>query len=114
MQAYHIRGFQQGTEIYLGCVTQHQFVFDIIKLYPHADVLGHDTKLSADMAVTDNTQCFAAGFKRVIGGFLPFTAMCRSVTLWNTAQQHNNLPQYQLSNRTGVGKRRIEHRNGAF
>ena len=87
VQADHVGLGQQLLKIrQLAGIAQRQLADDIVELYLHAQALGDDTQLHADIAVADDAQALAANFIGVDRGFLPFAAMGSGVLGGDAAQ----------------------------
>ena len=97
-----------------GCrlrIAQRQLGLDVVVDHLHAQRLGHDPDLGADMAVADDPQGLAAHLVAAGGGFGPAATVALRVFLRNAAGQHDGFGNHQLGHRAGVGIRRIEHRH---
>ena len=114
VQADDVRHIEQLDHArHLNGVAQRELVLDIVVINLHADALGDDAKLGADVAVADDAELLAAGFHRAVGQLFPHAAMALGVFLGDTAQQQQDLAQYQFGDRTGVGEGCVEDRNAA-
>ncbi len=114
MQRDDVGDFEQRLHGWHGAgVAERQFHFDVVKHDLHAQGLGQDADLGADVAVADDAQRFAAGFAGTGGGLDPFAAMSRGVARRNAAHQQNDFGQHQLGHAAGVGKRSVEDGDAA-
>ena len=114
VQADDVRHIEQLDHArHLNGVTQRELVLDVVVVDLHADALGDDAKLGADMAVADDAELLAARFHRAVGQLFPHPAMALGVLLGDAAQQQQDLAQNQLGDRAGVGEGGVENRNAA-
>ncbi|MNM12347.1 hypothetical protein D3C81_225200 [compost metagenome] len=115
VQRHHVAHIEQiGQVSYLLGITQRQLVLDVVEKHLHAQAFGQDTQLGADMAVADNPQSLAARFERADGQFLPLATVCLGVGGRNAAQHQQQLAQHHFGYGSGIGERRVKHRNAAF
>src|SRR5690554_6100538 len=112
VQGNHIGNVQQFLQrAHLRGVTDRQLGNHVVEIHVHAQALGQDTELGADVAVSDDTQLLATDFVAVLGGLDPLTPMRLGALLGHATQQQDGLGQNQLGYGTGVGERCVENGN---
>src|SRR5690606_25330155 len=79
--------------------------------YRHAETFGQIADLRADIAVTNNAQGLTAHFPAANRSLFPNAVMCLDRTRENTPHQHDDFTNHQFSDRSCVGKWRVENRN---
>ncbi|MNJ46667.1 hypothetical protein D3C77_418020 [compost metagenome] len=115
VQADDVRHVEQLHQVrHLDGVAQGELVLDVVVVDLHADHLGDDAKLGADVAVAYDAELLAAGFHRAVGELLPDAAMALGVLLGDAAQQQQYLPEHQFGHGAGVGEGGVEDGNAAY
>ena len=100
--------------LYLGGVTQREFVFNIIEIDVHPQRFRQNAQLGTNVAVTNNPQFFATRFKRAGSQFVPHATVRLSVRFRHAAQQQQQFANYQFGNGAGVREWCVKHGDPAF
>ncbi|CNU09849.1 Uncharacterised protein [Salmonella enterica subsp. enterica serovar Bovismorbificans] len=88
VQTDHIAHIQQFRQVlHLSCITERQFIFNIIEIDMHPQRFRQNAQLRSDMAVTDNAKLFTARFERSRRQFIPYAAVRFGVRFRHAAQQ---------------------------
>jgi hypothetical protein len=98
VQRHHIGFAQQGFQRWCRRgIAQRQSRLDIVEQHPHADGLGQQPGLRADLAVADDAQGLATHLVRPAGVLEPLAAPGCSVPLRDATQQLDGVADHQLS-----------------
>ncbi|KPW25720.1 Uncharacterized protein ALO83_04859 [Pseudomonas cannabina pv. alisalensis] len=98
----------------LSGVAQWKFGQRVVEVHLHAQAFSQNRQLSTNRAVADDAQLLATDLEGVGRALDPAATVAGSVLLGDAAQQQDRLGQHQFGDRTGVGVRRVEHRDTAF
>ena len=110
VQAHHVGLGQQLVQRgELACIAQRQLGLDVVEHHAHAQGLGQQAQLGADMAIADDAQRLATHLERVGSALHPAAPVQQCVLLRDAAHQHDDLGQHQLGHAARVGERRVEH-----
>eukprot|EP00047_Mylnosiga_fluctuans_P005519 m.240980 g.240980 ORF g.240980 m.240980 type:complete len:346 (+) comp13761_c0_seq1:10-1047(+) len=87
---------------------------DVIEDDLHAERLGQDRQLRADVAVADQTQRLATHLVAAIGRLLPLAAVQLHAAVACLPGQHDDLGHHQLGDAAGVAIRAVEDRDAVI
>ena len=89
-------------------IAQRQLVGRVVEDDAHAEVLGQDGELGADVAVADDAQRATADLVRAVGRLVPDAGVHALVLLGQPAGQRDELGNGQLDDAAGIGERCVE------
>ena len=92
-------------------VAQRELVGDVVEQHPHAERLGDDGQLAADVAVPDDAEAAAAHLVRALGRLVPDAVVHQGVLVGQVPRHRDDLGDRELDHAAGVGVGRVEHRD---
>ena len=87
------------------CVAERQLVGNVVEVHPHAERLGDDRQLAADVAVADDAERAAAYLVGAFGRLVPDAGVHPGVLVGQMPGQRDDLGDGQLDDAAGVGER---------
>jgi hypothetical protein len=106
---------EQGGELGDGArVAEREPAGDVVVEHAHAQVLGEDAELRADVAVADDAERLAAHLDAALGALGPAAAVHERAFPRDAAQQHDGLAEHELGDAAGVGVGGVEDRDAAL
>ena len=112
MQRDSLGYLQQFVESFAApSIAERELVGDVVEVDPHANRLGDDRQLGADVAVTDDAQRSASYLMRTLGRLIPDPGVHLRVLVGQMPCQRDDLGDYEFHDAAGVGEGCIENRD---
>ena len=112
VERHEIRFLEHAVEIsHRAGEAKRQLPDDVVKQHPHAEGLGEQAHLLADVAVADQANGMSPHFVRAGQRFIPVAVVQRVALVAEAPGQGDDAAERELGHAAGGRVRRVEHRN---